>query len=132
MKSPASSSAAGLRLTPRHARYLALISSLTDAPALTPQTRAQLDQAIARCFPDPAHAIPEAFVARCSLNPEFDVHQIDLSDSVLEHYLPGLPMPQHLAPARQAVLDGGYLFVEVYRELLAGVRRDGSIVPLRA
>lgn len=75
--------------------------------------------------------LPLGIVAKCYLEPPHDVHCLDREGSILWHYKRYESMPAPLEKARGVALNGGYDFIEVYRDCLRAVKSDGTIAVIK-
>lgn len=67
------------------------------------------------------------YVSRCYLGPPYEVHSLDMTGQIIEHYPGGHTMPGGLERARSLAMRGGYEFIEVYSDCLRAVSANGSI-----
>ena len=54
------------------------------------------------------------FVSICYLGKPYEVHTLDMTGQIIEHYKSGQTLPGGLEKARSIALRGGYDFIEVY------------------
>lgn len=66
-------------------------------------------------------------VAVCYLGRPYEVHSLDMSGHIVEHYPAGQTMPGGLEIARSLALRGGYDFIEVYVDCCRCVSADGTV-----
>lgn len=66
-------------------------------------------------------------VAKCYLGDPYDVHILDPTGRIIQHYKKGEILPGHLEKARSLAARGGYAFVEVYAGYCAAVSKNGSV-----
>lgn len=71
------------------------------------------------------------YVSTCYLGKPYEVHTLDLSGQIIEHYQTGQKLPNGLEKARALALRGGYEFIEVYVDCCRCVSSTGavSVVP---
>ncbi len=66
-------------------------------------------------------------VSKCYIGPEYEVHALDITGEILEHYKIGQKMPGGLERARSLAQRGGYAFIEVYVDCLRCVSSNGTV-----
>lgn len=67
------------------------------------------------------------FVSICYLGKPYEVHTLDLSGQIIEHYKSGQTLPGGLEKARSIALRGGYDFIEVYVDCCRCVSSTGAV-----
>ena len=67
------------------------------------------------------------FVSICYLGRPYEVHVLDITGGIIEHYVSGQPMPGGLEKARGIAMRGGYEFIEVYADCCRCVSSNGSV-----
>ncbi len=67
------------------------------------------------------------FVAICYLGRPYEVHTLDLTGSIIEHYKTGQPLPNGLEKARSIAMRGGYDFIEVYVDCCRAISSSGAV-----
>ena len=67
------------------------------------------------------------FVSICYLGEPYEVHTLDLSGQIIEHYVKGQPLPGGLEKARSIAMHGGYEFIEVYTDCCRCISSTGSV-----
>ena len=67
------------------------------------------------------------FVSICYLGRPYEVHVLDITGGIIEHYVSGQPMPGGLEKARAIAMRGGYDFIEVYADCCRCVSSNGSV-----
>ena len=67
------------------------------------------------------------FVSICYLGEPYEVHTLDLSGQIIEHYKSGQTLPDGLEKARSIALRGGYDFIEVYIDCCRCVSSTGAV-----
>ena len=72
------------------------------------------------------------FVSICYLGAPYEVHTLDLSGQIIEHYKAGHPLPGGMEKARSIALRGGYDFIEVYSDCCRAISSNGavSVIPI--
>ena len=79
-------------------------------------------------FPDiEISGILLGIVAVCYLGVPYEVHTLDITGSIIEHYMMGHMLPGGLEKARGIALRGGYDFIEVYVDCCRAVSSNGSV-----
>lgn len=66
-------------------------------------------------------------VAICYLGEPYEVHILDMSGEIIEHYKAGQRLPNGLEKARGIAMRGGYDFIEVYVDCCRAINADGSV-----
>lgn len=66
-------------------------------------------------------------VSICYLGKPYEVHTLDVTGQIIEHYPGGKALPGGLEKARSLALRGGYAFVEVYVDCCRAIGRNGSV-----
>lgn len=67
------------------------------------------------------------YVAVCYLGKPYEVHTLDMTGSIIEHYKEGEPLPGGLEKARSLAVRGGYEFIEVYVDCCRAIGAGGSV-----
>ena len=67
------------------------------------------------------------FVSICYLGKPYEVHTLDMTGQIIEHYKVGQTLPGGLEKARSIALRGGYDFIEVYVDCCRCVSSNGSV-----
>lgn len=71
--------------------------------------------------------LPLGIVAKCYLQPPYEVHCLDRDGSIIQHFRTFEPLPPLLEKARELAIHGGYAFIEVYYDCLRAVKDDGNV-----
>ena len=66
-------------------------------------------------------------VAVCYLGEPYEVHTLDITGSIIEHYKAGQRLPGALEKARAIAIRGGYSFIEVYSDCCRCISANGSV-----
>lgn len=66
-------------------------------------------------------------VAKCYLGNPYEVHTLDVTGTIIQHYKMGQPLPNGLERARNLAVSGDYAFIEVYRDCCCAVDEDGFV-----
>lgn len=67
------------------------------------------------------------YVAACYLGKPYEVHTLDMSGGIIEHYKVGELLPNGLEKARSLALQGRYEFVEVYVDCCRAIDSWGAV-----
>lgn len=67
------------------------------------------------------------YVAVCYLGKPYEVHTLDITGGIIEHYQVGRPMPGGLEKARGIAVRGGYDFIEVYTDCCRAISANGMV-----
>lgn len=67
------------------------------------------------------------YVAVCYLGKPYEVHTLDITGEIIEHYKQGHSLPGGLEKARSIAIYGGYSFIEVYVDCCRAIGEDGSV-----
>lgn len=79
-------------------------------------------------FPDlDISGIMLGIVAICYLGNPYEVHTLDISGQIIEHYKAGQILQGGMEKARSIAMRGGYDFVEVYVDCCRAVSSNGSV-----
>jgi len=93
----------------------------------SPAAAQALIDAIRSELPDvQVDALPLGIVARCYLGAPFEVHTLDCSGCIIEHYKSFEALPTLLEKARSLALHPSYVFIEVYANRLVAVSANGQ------
>ena len=66
-------------------------------------------------------------VAKCYLGKPYEVHTLDISGQIIEHYKAGNSLIGGLEKARALAIRGGYAFIEVYIDCCRCISYDGTV-----
>lgn len=79
-------------------------------------------------FPDlEISGIMLGIVSICYLGKPYEVHTLDITGQIIEHYQGGQILPGGLEKARSIAMRGGYDFIEVYVDCCRAISFDGSV-----
>ena len=67
------------------------------------------------------------FVSKCYLGDPYEVHIVDMTGSIVEHYERGKMLPGGLERARGLAASGAYDVIEVYVDCMRAISPDGSV-----
>lgn len=118
---------------PRSGAYMEAVCSLdSGAHAHNRHRTEEILHAIAEEFPQVEIAeVLLGIVSRCYLGAPYEVHCLDISGSIIEHYKRGESMPGGLEKARGIALCGSYEVVEVYIDCCRAVSTNGAVSVIR-
>lgn len=74
---------------------------------------------------------PLGIVSKCFLGDPYEVHTLDVTGSIIEHYQRGRALPGRMEKARRLALCGHYEFIEVYEHALRAVSTNGTVATLK-
>ncbi len=112
----------------RSANYIRIMTQL-DAGCHCQDPRAveALIAAIQQELPEVTiDKLPIGIVCRCFLGEDYEVHTLDQTGGIMQHYRRHQSLPPLLERARSLALHSEYLFVEVYVDSLVAVRSNGD------
>ena len=66
-------------------------------------------------------------VAKCYLGDSYEVHSLDCTGRIIQHFKKGEPLLYGMEKARGIAIHGGYAFIEVYAECCRAVSEDGTV-----
>lgn len=79
-------------------------------------------------FPDlEISSIMLGIVSICHLGKPYEVHTLDITGQIIEHYKSGQVLPGGLEKARSIALHGGYDFIEVYVDCYRAISANGTV-----
>lgn len=112
----------------RSAAYMRAVAQLDAGSHVHNQAATQaLIAAIRQELPDvQVDALPLGIVSRCYLGAPYQVHTLDCSGSIIQHYKTSESLPSQLERARSLALHPGYAFIEVYSTRLIAVSESGQ------
>ncbi len=67
------------------------------------------------------------FVSICYLGKPYEVHTLDMTGQIIEHYKAGQALPGGLEKARAIAMRGGYDFIEVYADCCRCISTTGAV-----
>ena len=74
---------------------------------------------------------PHGIVSKCYLGDPYEVHTLDITGQIIEHYETYRRMPDIMEKARGLARSGSYSFIEVYPHALRAVKADGTVATLK-
>lgn len=66
-------------------------------------------------------------VSICYLGKPYEVHTLDITGQIIEHYKSGQVLPGGLEKARSIAMRGGYDFIEVYVDCCRAISANGTV-----
>lgn len=67
------------------------------------------------------------YVSICYLGKPYEVHTLDITGEIIEHYKSGQTLPGGLEKARSIAMRGGYDFIEVYVDCCRAISSTGVV-----
>lgn len=67
------------------------------------------------------------YVAICYLGKPYEVHTLDITGGIIEHYKSGQTLPGGMEKARSIAMRGGYDFIEVYVDCCRAISSTGAV-----
>lgn len=114
---------------PRSKEYMDALQKL-DAGGHA-HNQKQVDEiinAIRNEFPEvEINGILLGYVSICYLGRPYEVHTLDMTGQIIEHYKGGQTLPAGLEKARSLAMRGGYSFIEVYVDCCRCVSSNGTV-----
>lgn len=95
------------------------VNSLAATQALIDAIRQELPEV-------QVDALPFGIVSRCYLGAPYEVHTLDCTGSIIQHYKTSEALPSFLEKARSLALHPSYAFIEVYASRLIAVSASGQ------
>ncbi len=114
---------------PRSKEYMQAMKSLDAGGHVHNQNKVRgIIEAIKNEFPElELKGILLGYVSICYLGEPYEVHTLDMTGEIIEHYKKGQMLPGGLEKARGVALHGGYEFIEVYVDCCRAVSANGSV-----
>lgn len=114
---------------PRSGRYMDALHSLDAGGHAHNQNKVNEIIGIIRSeFPEVnISGILLGFVSVCYLGKPYEVHILDVSGEIIEHYKTGQTLPGGLEKARGIAMRGGYDFIEVYVDCCRAISANGTV-----
>jgi hypothetical protein len=113
----------------RSPKYMQTIKRLdAGGHCQDPRTMEALIAAIQEELPEVTiEKLPIGIVSRCCLGEDYEVHTLDRTGNIIQHYRKHQSLPPLLERARSLALHSQYAFVEVYVDSMAAVRANGEV-----
>ncbi|MGX7203037.1 hypothetical protein BCR22_11240 [Enterococcus plantarum] len=67
------------------------------------------------------------YVSKCYLGDSYEVHTVDISEQIIEHYKRGEPLTNGMEKARSIAVNPAYAFIEVYSDCCRAVSKNGLV-----
>lgn len=91
-----------------------------------------LKQAIQAEFTDlEPYQWPLGIISKCYLGAPYEVHTLDTSLDIIEHYKRGERLPSLMERARSIALHPTYAFIEIYSDTLRAVSENGDVAVIK-
>lgn len=92
----------------------------------------ELKQAIHKEFPDvPPFQYPIGIISKCYLGDPYEVHTLDITLDIVEHFKVGQALPAQMDRGRGIALHPSYEFIEIYNDMLRAVNRNGDVAVIQ-
>jgi hypothetical protein len=114
---------------PRSRAYMNAIAHL-DAGGHThnAQLIKEITDSIRQEFPEvELGGVMLGIVSKCYLGENYEVHSLDISGTIIEHFRQGQMLPGGMEKARSIAIRGGYEFIEVYVDCCRAISSNGSV-----
>ncbi len=118
---------------PRSKEYMDAIHRLDAGGHVHNQNKVKsIIEAIQDEFPEvEISGIMLGVVSICYLGRPYEVHTLDMTNNIIEHYKTGQPLPSGMEKARGVAMRGGYEFIEVYVDCCRCVSANGSVAVVK-
>lgn len=67
------------------------------------------------------------YCSKCYLGNEYEVHMVDFTGRIIQHFKKKEPMPNGMEKARPLAMDEHYAIIEVYTHCLRAIDEDGNV-----
>lgn len=95
--------------------------TISDTPTI-------LSEVLQKLIPDlEISGIMLGIVSTCYLGKPYEVHTLDITGQIIEHYKSGQVLPGGLEKARSIAMRGGYDFIEVYVDCCRAISSSGAV-----
>lgn len=92
----------------------------------------QLIDMIRSEFPDlEPYQFPLGIIARCYLGNPYEVHTLDITLEIIQHYKKGEVLPQLMDRARRLAVHPSYEFIEIYSDTLRAISPNGDVAVIK-
>lgn len=114
---------------PRSKQYMEALHKLDAGGHTHNQSKVnEIIDAIRSEFPDiEISGVLLGFVSICYLGKPYEVHTLDMTGQIIEHYKSGQILPGGMEKARSIALRGGYDFIEVYIDCCRAISSNGAV-----
>ncbi len=118
---------------PRSKEYMDAIHRLDAGGHVHNQNKVNsIIDAIREEFPEvEISGIMLGIVSICYLGKPYEVHTLDMTNNIIEHYKTGQILPSGMEKARGVAMRGGYEFIEVYVDCCRCVSANGSVAVVK-
>jgi hypothetical protein len=111
----------------RSDRYCAAIRELdAGGHSINPDRLAAISDAIAGEFPEGPGSWPLGWVGKCYLGVPYEVHLLDVTGQIVQHFKVGEALPDGMERARRLAASGKYVVIEVFSDRVVAVAADGT------
>lgn len=111
----------------RSGKYCAAIQELDVGGSLiSPDRLAAISDAVAAEFPDGPGSWPLGWVGKCYLGVPYEVHLLDVTGQIVQHFKVGESLPSNMERARRLAASGRYVVIEVFSDRVVAVAADGT------
>ena len=117
---------------PRSEEYMSALHSLDAGGHVHNRHKVEeMIEGIKAEFPEvKLDGIMLGIVSICHLGKPYEVHTLDITGCIIQHYKSGEPLPNGLEKARGIALRGGYAFIEVYVDCCRAVNENGTVAEI--
>lgn len=114
---------------PRSKQYMEIMRSLDAGGHVHNQKQMEeIISAIRAEFPEvEISGVLLGIVSRCYLGDNYEVHSLDVTGGIIEHYRQGQQMPGGMEKARSIAIHGGYEFIEIYVDCCRAISLNGNV-----
>jgi hypothetical protein len=114
---------------PRSKRYMEMMRSLDVGGHVHNRKQTEdIINAIQTEFPEvEISGVLLGIVSKCYLGENYEVHSLDVTGGIIEHFRQGQQMPGGMEKARSVAIRGGYEFIEVYVDCCRAVSASGAV-----
>jgi hypothetical protein len=114
---------------PRSKRYMDMMRCLDSGGHVHNRKQTEdIINAIQTEFPEvEISGILLGMVSKCYLGDNYEVHSLDATGSIIEHFRQGQQMPGGMEKARSVAIRSGYEFIEVYVDCCRAVSSSGAV-----
>lgn len=114
---------------PRSKRYMETLHKLDAGGHTHNQNKVnEIIDVIRNEFPEvEISGVLLGYVSICYLGKPYEVHTLDVTGGIIEHYKTGQTLPNGLEKARGIAMRGGYDFIEVYVDCCRAISASGTV-----
>ena len=111
----------------RSQKYMEAMRSLDAGGHVHNQEKVnELINAIREEFPE-VELIDSGILSKCYLGRSYEVHTLDCTLSIVEHYKQGQSLPDGMEKARAIAARAVYEYIEVYKDYCCAISSDGTV-----